>query len=170
MTQAHRECLSRRQHRLRQRAVPHRREDGRRRLEVIRLANRHPRVNILSPGSGKWVIASRSIPWFLVSAAPEQTPPPCTSSREVNDGTSTTCHRQAAAIEKELPRARRLPGLAFKAKYHRRFPRKPGAQGGGAALARRFGERASRSSSLYARAARIDGTAELIDVDSARSG
>src|SRR3546814_5599370 len=42
--------------------------------EVIRLANRHPRVNILSPGPGVGGHCIAVDPWFLVSAAPEQTP------------------------------------------------------------------------------------------------
>src|SRR3546814_7079202 len=53
--------------------------------EVIRLANRHPRVNILSPGPGVGGHCIAVDPWFLVSAAPEQTPL-IRTAREVNDG------------------------------------------------------------------------------------
>src|SRR3546814_19722834 len=42
--------------------------------EVIRLANRHPRVNILSPGPGAVGPCIAVDPWFLLSAAPEQPP------------------------------------------------------------------------------------------------
>src|SRR3546814_2650456 len=55
------------------------------RSEVIRLANRHPRVNILSPGPGVGGHCIAVDPWFLVSAAPEQTPL-IRTAREVNDG------------------------------------------------------------------------------------
>ncbi len=39
--------------------------------EVIRLANRHPRVNILSPGPGVGGHCIPVDPWFIVAAAPE---------------------------------------------------------------------------------------------------
>ncbi|CAN7647005.1 hypothetical protein LJR255_004952 [Pararhizobium sp. LjRoot255] len=38
--------------------------------EVIRLANRHPRVNILGPGPGVGGHCIPVDPWFIVSAAP----------------------------------------------------------------------------------------------------
>src|SRR3546814_15273236 len=52
--------------------------------EVIRLANRHPRVNILSPGPGVGGHCIAVDPWFLVRAAPEQTPL-IRTARAVND-------------------------------------------------------------------------------------
>ena len=39
--------------------------------EVIRLANRHPRVNILTPGPGVGGHCIAVDPWFIVNAAPE---------------------------------------------------------------------------------------------------
>jgi UDP-N-acetyl-D-mannosaminuronic acid dehydrogenase len=42
--------------------------------ELIRLANRHPRVQILSPGPGVGGHCIAVDPWFLVDAAPEATP------------------------------------------------------------------------------------------------
>jgi UDP-N-acetyl-D-mannosaminuronic acid dehydrogenase len=51
--------------------------------EVIRLANRHPRVNILNPGCGVGGHCIAVDPWFLVSAAPEMTRL-IKTSREVN--------------------------------------------------------------------------------------
>lgn len=42
--------------------------------EVIELANRHPRVNILRPGPGVGGHCIAVDPWFLISSAPEQTP------------------------------------------------------------------------------------------------
>jgi len=41
--------------------------------EAIRLANRHPRVNILQPGPGVGGHCIRVDPWFLVEAAPDLT-------------------------------------------------------------------------------------------------
>ena len=42
--------------------------------EVIRLANRHPRVNILSPGPGVGGHCIAVDPWFIVHGAPDETP------------------------------------------------------------------------------------------------
>lgn len=40
--------------------------------ELIRLANRHPRVNVLQPGPGVGGHCIAVDPWFIVSSAPEQ--------------------------------------------------------------------------------------------------
>ncbi len=53
--------------------------------EIIDLANRHPRVNILSPGPGVGGHCISVDPWFLVDAAPESTPL-IRTAREVNEG------------------------------------------------------------------------------------
>jgi UDP-N-acetyl-D-mannosaminuronic acid dehydrogenase len=53
--------------------------------EVIKLANRHPRVNILSPGPGVGGHCIAVDPWFIVGAAPEQAKL-IRTAREVNDG------------------------------------------------------------------------------------
>ncbi len=52
--------------------------------EIIELANRHPRVNILSPGPGVGGHCISVDPWFLVHADPEHTPL-IRTAREVND-------------------------------------------------------------------------------------
>jgi len=52
--------------------------------QVILLANRHPRVNILQPGPGVGGHCIAVDPWFIVSSAPEQAPLTRTA-REVND-------------------------------------------------------------------------------------
>ncbi len=52
--------------------------------EVIELANRHPRVNILNPGPGVGGHCISVDPWFLVDAAPEITRL-IRTAREVND-------------------------------------------------------------------------------------
>jgi UDP-N-acetyl-D-mannosaminuronic acid dehydrogenase len=52
--------------------------------ELIRLANRHPRVNILQPGPGVGGHCIAVDPWFIVSAVPEQARL-IRTARDVND-------------------------------------------------------------------------------------
>lgn len=52
--------------------------------ELIALANRHPRVNILQPGPGVGGHCIAVDPWFIVSSAPEQARL-INTGREVND-------------------------------------------------------------------------------------
>jgi UDP-N-acetyl-D-mannosaminuronic acid dehydrogenase len=53
--------------------------------ELIRLANHHPRVNILQPGPGVGGHCIAVDPWFIVDADPEQARL-IRTAREVNDG------------------------------------------------------------------------------------
>lgn len=53
--------------------------------EVIELANKHPRVNILQPGPGVGGHCIAVDPWFIVSSAPEESRL-IRTAREVNDG------------------------------------------------------------------------------------
>ncbi|PFG38836.1 UDP-N-acetyl-D-mannosaminuronic acid dehydrogenase [Georgenia soli] len=53
--------------------------------EVIRLANRHPRVNILTPGPGVGGHCIAVDPWFIVGSAPG-TSRLIRAAREINDG------------------------------------------------------------------------------------
>ncbi|MDT4827808.1 UDP-N-acetyl-D-mannosamine dehydrogenase [compost metagenome] len=53
--------------------------------ELIELANRHPRVNILQPGPGVGGHCIAVDPWFIVSKTPEQAKL-IRTAREVNDG------------------------------------------------------------------------------------
>jgi len=53
--------------------------------ELIELANRHPRVNILKPGPGVGGHCIAVDPWFIVSETPEQARL-IRTAREVNDG------------------------------------------------------------------------------------
>lgn len=53
--------------------------------ELIRLANRHPRVNILRPGPGVGGHCIAVDPWFIVASDPEQSRI-IRTAREVNDG------------------------------------------------------------------------------------
>ncbi len=52
--------------------------------ELIRLANRHPRVNILQPGPGVGGHCIAIDPWFIVSQAPEEARI-IRTAREIND-------------------------------------------------------------------------------------
>jgi UDP-N-acetyl-D-mannosaminuronic acid dehydrogenase len=52
--------------------------------ELVQLANRHPRVNILQPGPGVGGHCIAVDPWFIVSSCPQKTPL-IRTAREVND-------------------------------------------------------------------------------------
>ncbi|WP_188772651.1 UDP-N-acetyl-D-mannosamine dehydrogenase [Novosphingobium endophyticum] len=83
--------------------------------EVIRLANRHPRVNILSPGPGVGGHCIAVDPWFIVHGAPEQTPL-IRTARGVNDGKMHHVVARAEALVEAHPKAKvACLGLAFKA-------------------------------------------------------
>lgn len=135
--------------------------------EVIRLANRHPRVNILSPGPGVGGHCIAVDPWFIVHGAPEETPL-IRTARGVNDGKIHHVIRQAETLVAAYPQARvACLGLAFKANIDD-FRESP-ARLVAATLARRFGERISVVEP-YAAKLPIEFTdtgASLIDIDTA---
>lgn len=107
--------------------------------EVIRLANRHPRVNILQPGPGVGGHCIAVDPWFLVHADPARTPL-IRTAREVNDGKTDWVIARATALIESLPGAPvACLGLAFKANIDD-FRESPALKVA-AALARRFGPR-----------------------------
>ncbi len=83
--------------------------------ELIRLANHHPRVNILQPGPGVGGHCIAVDPWFVVDADPEQARL-IRTAREVNDSKPQWVIDQvvAAAEGIESPTIAAL-GLAFKA-------------------------------------------------------
>ncbi len=87
--------------------------------ELIRLANYHPRVNVLQPGCGVGGHCIAVDPWFIAAAAPHCTPL-IQSARRVNDGKSRWVIEQvqarAAALAEQLGRSARIGclGLAFK--------------------------------------------------------
>ncbi len=135
--------------------------------EVIRLANRHPRVNILQPGPGVGGHCIAVDPWFLVHAAPDQTPL-IRTAREVNDGKTDHVIAQVAAMIAADPAAPvACLGLAFKANIDD-FRESP-AMKVALAVANRFGDRV-RIVEPYASTLPpgFAGTgATLIDVDTA---
>ncbi len=135
--------------------------------EVIRLANRHPRVNILTPGPGVGGHCIAVDPWFIVHGAPEETPL-IRTARGVNDGKIRHVIARAQALVEANPNARvACLGLAFKANIDD-FRESP-ARLVAATLARRFG---SRIEVVEPYAAKLpieftDTGAKLIDVDTA---
>lgn len=83
--------------------------------ELVRLANRHPRVNILSPGPGVGGHCIAVDPWFIVHGSPDEARL-IRTAREVNDS------KPAWVIDKVAACAARLRnpviaclGLSFKA-------------------------------------------------------
>jgi len=83
--------------------------------ELIKLANRHPRVNILKPGPGVGGHCIAVDPWFIVSSAPE-TAKLIRQAREVNDSKPGYVLNQIieAADQFKKPVVACL-GIAFKA-------------------------------------------------------
>ncbi|WP_076071423.1 UDP-N-acetyl-D-mannosamine dehydrogenase [Sphingomonas montana] len=135
--------------------------------EVIRLANLHPRVNILSPGPGVGGHCIAVDPWFIVHSDPQNTPL-IRTAREVNDRKSDHVVERASALLAAMPD---VPvaclGLAFKANIDD-FRESPAVKVA-AALAQQHGDRI-RVVEPYASAlpAVFDGTgAELTDIDTA---
>jgi len=107
--------------------------------EVIRLANRHPRVNILSPGPGVGGHCIAVDPWFLVHADRANTPL-IRTAREVNDAkVDYVIERAAAMIAAHPGMPVACMGLAFKANIDD-FRESPALKVA-AALAARFGDR-----------------------------
>lgn len=83
-------------------------------FELIELANKHPRVNILQPGPGVGGHCIAVDPWFIVSAVPDDSRL-IRTAREVND------HKPEVVLAKVAERAERFKapviaalGLAFK--------------------------------------------------------
>jgi UDP-N-acetyl-D-mannosaminuronic acid dehydrogenase len=135
--------------------------------EVIRLANRHPRVNILSPGPGVGGHCIAVDPWFIVHSAPEETPL-IRTARGVNDGKMHHVIKKADELVSANPAAKiACLGLAFKANIDD-FRESP-ARFVAARIARKYGERV-HIVEPYAAELPIEFTdtgASLIDVDEA---
>lgn len=84
--------------------------------ELIRLANHHPRVNILQPGPGVGGHCIAVDPWFIVAAAPEESRL-IRTAREVNDAKPEWVFQQILSALETLPATAEVAvlGLAFKA-------------------------------------------------------
>ena len=76
--------------------------------EVIALANRHPRVQILRPGPGVGGHCIAVDPWFLAAAAPAHTPL-IQAARAVNDGRPERVLAQVRGLASKL----RAPTIAI---------------------------------------------------------
>ncbi|HEX9701639.1 MAG TPA: UDP-N-acetyl-D-mannosamine dehydrogenase [Rhodospirillales bacterium] len=87
--------------------------------EVVRLANHHPRVNVLKPGPGVGGHCIAVDPWFIVDSAPDETPL-IQAARRVNDAKPRILARRVAAAAKGINKGIEDPviaclGLAYKA-------------------------------------------------------
>jgi UDP-N-acetyl-D-mannosaminuronic acid dehydrogenase len=83
--------------------------------DLIALANRHPRVQILKPGPGVGGHCIAVDPWFIVDAAPDQARL-IRTAREVNDAkTRHVLARVRALIDQHPHRRVSCLGLTFKA-------------------------------------------------------
>ncbi|UVI40044.1 UDP-N-acetyl-D-mannosamine dehydrogenase [Qipengyuania spongiae] len=135
--------------------------------EVIRLANRHPRVNILQPGPGVGGHCIAVDPWFIVHGAPEEAKL-IRTAREVNDAKMHHVLAQAKALIEAHPGEKiACLGLAFKANIDD-FRESP-ARYVAASLAREYGDRICvvepHASALPAEFEATN--ASLIDIDAA---
>lgn len=82
--------------------------------ELIRLANQHPRVNILTPGIGVGGHCISVDPWFVISAFPQETSL-LRAAREVNDEKTNWAISKLRNVLKEDQFQRvALLGLAYK--------------------------------------------------------
>lgn len=82
--------------------------------DVIRLANRHPRVNILRPGPGVGGHCIAVDPWFIVHSAPQEARL-IRAAREVNDAKPQVVLDEVARAATALPApVIACLGLAFK--------------------------------------------------------
>lgn len=135
--------------------------------EVIRLANRHPRVDILQPGPGVGGHCIAVDPWFIVDSAPGEAKI-IRQARDTNDAKMHHVLARATELIEANPNAQvACLGLAFKANIDD-FRESP-ARFVAASLARKFGGRV-RIVEPYAGELPIEfeGTgAELVDIDEA---
>ncbi|RPF26361.1 UDP-N-acetyl-D-mannosamine dehydrogenase [Georgenia muralis] len=81
--------------------------------ELIRLANRHPRVSILSPGAGVGGHCIAVDPWFIAEAAPELTPL-IRAARGVNDRKPKWVAERIVGLLGPRPGKIQVLGLTYK--------------------------------------------------------
>ena len=82
--------------------------------DVIKLANHHPRINMLNPGPGVGGHCIAVDPWFIISSAPELTPL-MQAARAVNDGKPEwVVQKVKEAIAQKAGQTVALLGLAYK--------------------------------------------------------
>lgn len=83
--------------------------------ELISLANHHPRVNILNPGPGVGGHCIAVDPWFIVSAAPEESRLIRTARQVNDDKPEYVIEKICSAVRSSGAKAVAALGLAFKA-------------------------------------------------------
>ena len=135
--------------------------------EVIRLANRHPRVNVLQPGPGVGGHCIAVDPWFIVHGAPDEAKI-IRQARETNDSKMHHVLARAEALADANPEAKiACLGLAFKANIDD-FRESP-ALDIAVSLANEYGNRVKVVEPYTSELpGEFDGTeAELIDIDEA---
>jgi UDP-N-acetyl-D-mannosaminuronic acid dehydrogenase len=135
--------------------------------DVIRLANRHPRVNILQPGPGVGGHCIAVDPWFIVHGDPVNSRM-IRTAREVNEAKTDYVIEQASRLIDSRPDAEvACLGLAFKPNIDD-FRESPAVKVA-AALARRYGRRLKLvEPHAHGLPMEFAGTAaELIDIDDA---
>jgi UDP-N-acetyl-D-mannosaminuronic acid dehydrogenase len=135
--------------------------------EVINLANRHPRVNILQPGPGVGGHCIAVDPWFIVDSAPDEARI-IRTAREVNDAkVDFVIDRAVQLIERHPDAAVACLGLAFKANIDD-FRESPAVEVA-SRLAKKYGRRISIVEPFAsALPPQFAGTgSELIDLDTA---
>ena len=81
--------------------------------DVIKLANHHPRVNILQPGPGVGGHCIAVDPWFIIDAAPDHTPL-MRAARNINDGKPDWVVSKIKEAAKGKKPTIALLGLAYK--------------------------------------------------------
>ena len=83
--------------------------------ELIKLSNRHPRVNILNPGAGVGGHCIAVDPWFIVDSAPDEAQL-IRTAREVNDRKPEFVINKIRKVAEAFKQPKiALLGLAFKA-------------------------------------------------------
>ena len=135
--------------------------------EVIALANRHPRVNVMNPGPGVGGHCIAVDPWFLVASAPDITPL-IRTGREVNDGKCDYVRGRAEGMAESHPDAKiACLGLSFKPDID--DLRESPALDIALALAKKYGERVQMvEPHIDALPESFDGTgAQLVTLDEA---
>ena len=80
--------------------------------ELIRLANRHPRVNILQPGPGVGGHCIAVDPWFIVDSSPDHSPL-IKTSRLVNDSKPSYVLSKIDEAIKALPQSAVAPNIGL---------------------------------------------------------
>ena len=126
--------------------------------EVIRLANRHPRVNILQPGPGVGGHCIAVDPWFIIHGAPDDTPL-IRTARWVNDGKIGHVLDKAGAADRSQPGRRASPAWAWRSRPTSTISAKAPPTRSRWRWRKKYGERISHRRALRADACRPPMTA-----------